>query len=120
MTVGGFADHFDVGLSLQDHPKAGPHQRLVIGEQHPDDHRGDSAMAMPEPSGRVAQPDAVSKRRRASGMTTCVSLGSTRVDTAHRQRRAEVSATRPVIGVRPAPSLVTFRLLNQAEQSRRR
>ena len=32
----GLADDLDVGLGLEDHPEAGAHQRLVVGDEDPD------------------------------------------------------------------------------------
>jgi hypothetical protein len=32
-SVAGFADHLDVALGLQDHPEAGTHELLVVGER---------------------------------------------------------------------------------------
>ena len=33
--VGRLADHLEVGLGLDQHPEAGPHERLVVGDQRP-------------------------------------------------------------------------------------
>ena len=35
-SVGGLADHLDVGLGVQDHPEAAAHQGLVVDDEHPD------------------------------------------------------------------------------------
>ena len=35
-TVVGLADNGHVGLAVDDHPEAGPHHRLIVGEQHGD------------------------------------------------------------------------------------
>jgi hypothetical protein len=34
--VGGFADHLEVGLRVEDHPQAAAHERLIVGDQDPD------------------------------------------------------------------------------------
>ncbi len=34
--VGGFGHHLDAGLALEDAPDAAAHQRVIVGEQHPD------------------------------------------------------------------------------------
>jgi hypothetical protein len=36
VAVGRLADHLQAGLGVQDHPEPGPHQRLVVGDQDPD------------------------------------------------------------------------------------
>jgi hypothetical protein len=38
LAVTRFADHLDVGLGVQDHPEAGPHQLLVVGYDDADAH----------------------------------------------------------------------------------
>jgi hypothetical protein len=35
-SVGRFADDFDVLLGFEDHAKAAAHERLVVGDEHPD------------------------------------------------------------------------------------
>ena len=45
----GLADHVEVGLGLEDHPKAGAHERLVVGDQDADAHA-----STPAPSGSRA------------------------------------------------------------------
>ena len=44
--VAGLADHLDVGLGVEQRPEPGPHQRLVVGQQHPD-HARSSAVPTP-------------------------------------------------------------------------
>ena len=41
--VGRLADHLEVGLALDEHAEAGPHQRLVVGQQDPDHGAGTGA-----------------------------------------------------------------------------
>jgi hypothetical protein len=36
LAVDRLADHLDVSVRLEQHPEAGPDQRLVVGEEHPD------------------------------------------------------------------------------------
>ena len=43
---GRLADHLEVGGGVDQHPEAAAHQRLVVGEQHPDRH-GVTALAAP-------------------------------------------------------------------------
>ena len=38
--VGGRADHFDVGLGVEQHRQPGAHDGLVVGDEDPDAHRG--------------------------------------------------------------------------------
>ena len=37
-SVGGLADHLDVGLGVEDHREPGADQLLVVGDEHPDGH----------------------------------------------------------------------------------
>ncbi len=34
------ADHLDAGLRVEDHAEPGPHELLIVGDQHPDRHVG--------------------------------------------------------------------------------
>ncbi len=50
VAVGGLADHLDVGLGVEQRLEPGPHQGLVVGQQHPD-HVGNSRLgARAEPA----------------------------------------------------------------------
>src|SRR6185312_13373317 len=53
--VAGLADDMHVGLRLEDHPKAGPHELLVVGEEdvrHGAGSSGSRACSRQPPSGR--------------------------------------------------------------------
>jgi hypothetical protein len=41
-TVARFADHLDVVAALEDHAEPGPHEVLIVGQEHPDRHGGGS------------------------------------------------------------------------------
>ena len=87
--VGGLADDLDVGLGVEDHPEAGAHERLVVGEQDAD-HR-----ARPRRSGRpradreaaAGRGPASSCRRRARRARACREAVAAPVAAARRRRR---------------------------------
>ena len=43
LAVLGLGDHAQIRLGLEDHPKAGPDQRLVVGNQDADAHAATAA-----------------------------------------------------------------------------
>jgi hypothetical protein len=63
LAVDRLAHYLDVVRRLEQHPEAGPDQRLVVGQQHPD-HRGP---ARPDSAGRPASAGSAPRPRLSSG-----------------------------------------------------
>ena len=51
VAVLGLGDDLDVALGLQDHPEAGAHELLVVGDEDPD-----HPLILPDPAGRAGPP----------------------------------------------------------------
>src|SRR5262249_58505362 len=81
------ADHLEARRVLQDHPQAGPDQRLVVGQHHPDRHG-------PSPTGSTAYP-----RNPPAGLGPATRLPPSRV------ARSRMPSSPPPARAPPAASM---------------
>ena len=66
LAVGRLADHLDVVLQVEERPQPLAHDRVVVGDQHPD-HRGTSSVTVvPSPGRETTASDPPSARARSS------------------------------------------------------
>ena len=78
LAVRGLADDLDVGLGLEDHPEAGPDERLVVGDEDPTASTRPTVPPVAPTSGAAAATPGPHTRRRAVARPRAVRRPATR------------------------------------------
>ena len=100
--VPGLTNDLDVRLSLEDHPEACPHQRLIVGDDHPDAAHPAPLFRRQHRPQQVAAPGAVPARSEPPNSAV--------------RSRIPISPCRPGVGARGARAVVADPQLERVRQ----